>query len=67
VPVAVGFGVGTPEQVAEVGRIADGVIVGSRLVRAIQEAETFEGGLEDVRSFLGDSVRALSSQFSPDR
>jgi tryptophan synthase alpha chain len=67
VPVAVGFGVGTPEQVAEVGRIADGVIVGSRLVRAIQEAATFEEGLEDVRSFLGDSVRALSSQFSPDR
>lgn len=66
IPVAVGFGVGTPEQVAEVGRIADGVIVGSRLVRAIQEAETFEEGLEDVRSFLGDTVRALSSPFSPD-
>jgi tryptophan synthase alpha chain len=66
VPVAVGFGVGTPEQVAEVGSIADGVIVGSRLVRAIQEAETFEAGLEDVRSFLADSVRALSGPFSPD-
>ncbi len=65
VPVAVGFGVGTPAQVAEVGRIADGVIVGSRLVRAVQEAETFEAGLEDVRSFLGDSVRALSSPASP--
>jgi len=61
VPVAVGFGVGTPEQVAEVGRIADGVIVGSRLVRAIEEADTFEAGLQDVRSFLGDSVRALST------
>jgi tryptophan synthase alpha chain len=67
VPVAVGFGVGTPAQVAEVGHIADGVIVGSRLVRAIHEAETFESGLQDVRSFLGDSVRALSSPFSPDR
>ena len=65
VPVAVGFGVGTPAQVAEVGRIADGVIVGSRLVRAIQEAETFEAGLDDVRSFLADSVRALSSPASP--
>jgi tryptophan synthase alpha chain len=65
VPVAVGFGVGTPAQVAEVGHIADGVIVGSRLVRAIQEAETFESGLQDARSFLADSVRALSSP-SPD-
>ena len=50
VPVAVGFGVGTPEQVAEVGRIADGVIVGSRLVRAI-DGPTFEAGLEDVNRF----------------
>jgi tryptophan synthase alpha chain len=66
VPVAVGFGVGTPEQVGEVGRIADGVIVGSRLVRAIEEADTFEAGLQDVRSFLGDSLRALSSPSSPD-
>jgi tryptophan synthase alpha chain len=34
VPVAVGFGISTPEQAAEVGRMADGVIIGSRLVRA---------------------------------
>ena len=38
VPVAVGFGIGTPEQAAEVGEIADGVIIGSRLVRAAGEA-----------------------------
>jgi tryptophan synthase alpha chain len=61
VPVAVGFGVGTPEQVAEVGRIADGVIVGSRLVRAIADAPSLEQGLEDVRDFLTESVAALRS------
>jgi tryptophan synthase alpha chain len=60
VPVAVGFGVGTPEQVGAVGRIADGVIVGSRLVRAVSEAPSFEAGLEDVRRFLAESVAALS-------
>ncbi len=38
VPVAVGFGIGTPEQAAQVGQVADGVIVGSRLVRAAGEA-----------------------------
>jgi len=59
VPVAVGFGVGTPEQAAEVGRIADGVIIGSRLVRAIADAPNMETGLQDVRSFLSDTVRAL--------
>jgi len=34
-PVAVGFGISRPEQVAEIGKIADGVVVGSALVRAI--------------------------------
>src|SRR5687767_6865165 len=38
VPVAVGFGIGTPEQAAAVGAEADGVIIGSRLVRAAAEA-----------------------------
>ena len=33
-PAAVGFGIGTPEQAARVGEIADGVIIGTRLVRA---------------------------------
>ena len=59
VPVAVGFGVGTPEQAAQVGEIADGVIIGSRLVRGIADAATPQAGLEDVRAFLSDTVRAL--------
>ncbi|MDX1385331.1 MAG: tryptophan synthase subunit alpha [Thermoanaerobaculia bacterium] len=37
-PVAVGFGISTPEQVAEVAAMADGVVVGSALVRAIEES-----------------------------
>jgi tryptophan synthase alpha chain len=36
-PLAVGFGISTPEQVAAVGRIADGVVVGSALVRVVEE------------------------------
>ena len=44
------------------GEIADGVIVGSRLVRAVADAPTLEAGLEDVRAFLSDSVHALVSQ-----
>ena len=59
VPIAVGFGVGTPEQAAAVGEIADGVIIGSRLVRAVAEAPDLEGGLQDIRAFLSDTVRAL--------
>jgi tryptophan synthase alpha chain len=36
-PLVVGFGISSPEQVAEVGQWADGVVVGSSLVRLIEE------------------------------
>jgi tryptophan synthase alpha chain len=36
-PVAVGFGIHTPEQAAQVARAADGVIVGSAIVRLVAE------------------------------
>ncbi|HOJ62412.1 MAG TPA: tryptophan synthase subunit alpha [bacterium] len=36
-PVAVGFGVSTPEQAAEIARHADGVVIGSAVVRLIEE------------------------------
>lgn len=35
-PVAVGFGISTPEQAAQVGAAADGVVVGSALVSALE-------------------------------
>ena len=37
-PVAVGFGIGTPEQAREVAALADGVVVGSAVVAAMEEA-----------------------------
>src|SRR5262245_42331491 len=58
-PVAVGFGVGTPAQARAVGEIADGVIIGSRLVREISEAPSFERGLEGVERFLAETAAAL--------
>lgn len=61
VPAAVGFGVGTPAQAADVGRIADGVIVGSRLVRAVAEAASLEAGLEDIRAFMRESAERLAT------
>lgn len=36
-PVAMGFGISTPQQAARVGTVADGVIVGSALVSAIMQ------------------------------
>jgi tryptophan synthase alpha chain len=54
VPVAVGFGISTPEQARSVAELADGVIVGSRVVRAAGE-----GGAEAVGSVVGELAAAL--------
>jgi len=53
-PVAVGFGIATPEQARGVGEIADGVIVGSRVVRAAGD-----GGATAVRDLVEELGRAL--------
>ena len=49
VPVAVGLGVSDGDQAAEVARFADGVIVGSALVRVLGD-----GGVEAVRALATD-------------
>jgi tryptophan synthase alpha chain len=36
-PICVGFGISTPAQAREVGSLADGVVVGSAIVRAAEE------------------------------
>jgi tryptophan synthase alpha chain len=41
-PVALGFGISTPDHAREAGALADGVVVGSAFVRAIEEAKTPE-------------------------
>jgi tryptophan synthase alpha chain len=54
VPVAVGFGIGTPEQASEAADAgADGVIIGSRLVRAAADAD-------DPAAAIGPLVRDFS-------
>jgi tryptophan synthase alpha chain len=48
-PLAVGFGVSTPEQVKQVGGLVDGVIVGSALIHAAGEAQ---GAVKRVESSI---------------
>ena len=66
-PVAVGFGVKTADQAAEIGRNADGVVVGSVLVEAIRESLDANGKATDrtvaavtdlVSSIAGGVARA---------
>jgi tryptophan synthase alpha chain len=59
VPVAVGFGIGTPDQAAAAGRIADGVIVASRLVREVGDAADRASAIRAVESFLRDARAAM--------
>ncbi|MBS1678745.1 MAG: tryptophan synthase subunit alpha [Actinobacteria bacterium] len=59
-PVAVGFGIGTPAQAAEVGKVADGVIVGSRLVRAAGEGGSPAAAADSVAEFLAEARVALA-------
>ncbi len=55
-PLAVGFGISTPEQASAVAKMADGVVVGSALVRMIEkqasdvELESFCRGLREGMS-----------------
>ncbi len=59
-PLAVGFGISTPEQARAVGKVADGVVVGSALVRIIEDGV---GSSDLVRDFgrkaleLSDALR----------
>ena len=53
-PVAVGFGISTPEHARAVAEIADGVIVGSRVVRAADE-----GGAAAVGALVAELSEAL--------
>ena len=60
-PVAVGFGISTPEQAALVSGVADGVIVGSALIQALDE-----GGPEGGAKFLA-TLRAAMDRASKER
>jgi tryptophan synthase alpha chain len=62
VPVAVGFGIGTPEQAASaVDAGAAGVIVGSRLVRAAGDADDPAAEVREIVAAMADALRAPSA------
>jgi tryptophan synthase alpha chain len=56
-PVAVGFGVRTPEQAANIARVADGVVVGSALVELIAEHGANAAG--PVREYVASLATAI--------
>ncbi len=60
-PVAVGFGLSTPEQVSEVAQYADGVVVGSALVKDVEDSVAKGLSGEDTAAALERRVRGLTS------
>ena len=60
-PVAVGFGISTPEQAALISGVADGVVVGSALIQALDE-----GGPAGAGEFLA-TLRSAMDQVTTER
>jgi tryptophan synthase alpha chain len=63
-PVAVGFGVRTPEQAANIARVADGVVVGSAIVELIAQHGSAAAG--PVREYVASLAKAIAAARKPD-
>ena len=59
-PVAVGFGISTPEQVQEVWQYADAAVVGSAIVAEISRSGTSDVVVSRVREFIGRLVPTVA-------
>ena len=57
VPCAVGFGISTPEQVARIAKLSDGVIVGSAIVKLV--AQYRQDSVEPVAEYVRSMKEAL--------
>ena len=58
-PVAVGFGISTPEQAHNVAQFADGIIIGSALVRHISEHHQDENFLSNLKTLTASLKTAI--------
>ena len=65
-PIAVGFGIKTPEQAAEIARVADAAVVGSALVDLVksrlgEDGRPAVGLVEDLLGLVGDLAEGVRS------
>jgi tryptophan synthase alpha chain len=60
-PLAVGFGISSPDQVATLENVADGVIVGSAIVRLIAEADSPDAAVSAVKEFSAKMNSAVAT------
>jgi tryptophan synthase alpha chain len=58
-PVGVGFGISTPEQAGEVARFADAVVVGTAIMRIVEEHASAADLVQRVAEFIGGLKAAV--------
>ena len=60
-PVAVGFGIKTPESAAMAAKAADAVVIGSALVETLSHAESLENAVQAATDFLAPVRKAMDN------
>lgn len=61
VPTALGFGISTPQQAKELQKYADGIIVGSAIVKLIGQSKTADDAVKSVAEFVGSFRKAMDN------
>jgi tryptophan synthase alpha chain len=64
-PVCVGFGISNSTQAESVARIADGVVVGSALVRIVHESTTVDEAVSRIKDFVSSIVAKMTRREGP--
>lgn len=64
-PLAIGFGISTPAQVAEVAKIADGVVVGSAIVKFIERHASDPNLAEKLEEFTRQLTAPIKTHTAP--
>ena len=62
-PVMVGFGISDCKQAVAAAQMGDGVIIGSAIVKIIEEAKSAEARTEQVYAFAAEIRRSLDQNF----
>jgi len=62
-PICIGFGISRPEHVRVLAPVADGLIVGSAIVRKVADAQTKprDEVLADIERYASELIAALAS------
>jgi tryptophan synthase alpha chain len=62
IPLAVGFGISNPDQAAKISAMADGAIVGSAVIKVMEQYLGHKDMVERVGQFVGQLNTAVKSK-----